>query len=90
MQFFFTFTPVLPLFFNDTVMPAFDNSHKALNNYYIICYDICILGTDLLCKEYTTPTKTAIIVTIEPVSAGVFGYYLQMRYSPILNYLVLS
>ena len=26
-------------------------------------------------QKFTTPAKTAIIFTMEPVSAGVFGYY---------------
>jgi drug/metabolite transporter (DMT)-like permease len=27
-------------------------------------------------QKFTTPAKTAIIFTMEPVSAGIFGYYL--------------
>jgi drug/metabolite transporter (DMT)-like permease len=38
-------------------------------------------------QKYTTPTKTALIFTMEPVMAGVFGYLLAGEILPLRGYL---
>ncbi len=66
---------------------------KSLNSYLIFSFAITsifatvyafIIQTTM--QKYTTPTKTALIFTMEPVMSGVFGYLLGNEILPFRGY----
>ncbi len=58
------------------IMPAsFDGVFLEALIITVIFATVFAFFTQTVMQKFTTPAKTAIIFTMEPVSAGIFGYY---------------
>jgi len=64
------------LFLDGHIMPkSFDGVFLEALIITVVFATIFAFFTQTHMQKFTTPAKTAIIFTMEPVSAGVFGYY---------------
>ena len=71
---FFSF--VASLFFDGGFMPVnFDSTFIEAIIITVLFATVFAFGVQTAMQRFTTPAKTAIIFTMEPVSAGVFGYF---------------
>jgi len=62
--------------FDHNVMPrAFDGVFLEALIVTVLFATVFAFGVQTAMQRYTTPAKTAIIFTLEPLSAGIFGYY---------------
>ncbi|WP_331775138.1 DMT family transporter [Sulfurospirillum sp. 1612] len=62
--------------FDHKIMPqAFDGVFLDALIVTVLFATVFAFGVQTAMQRYTTPAKTAIIFTLEPVSAGAFGYY---------------
>ncbi|MDX1808505.1 MAG: DMT family transporter [Sulfurospirillaceae bacterium] len=62
--------------FDKTIMPsAFDGVFLNAIIITVVFATVFAFGVQTAMQRYTTPAKTAIIFTLEPVSAGFFGYF---------------
>lgn len=69
---------IIPKHFNSYLIFSF-----AITSIFATVYAF-IMQTTM--QKYTTPTKTALIFTMEPVMAGVFGYLLGNEILPLRGY----
>ncbi len=61
---------------NGYIMPSsFDGLFLEAIVITVVFATIFAFFTQTVMQKFTTPAKTAIIFTMEPVSAGIFGYY---------------
>ena len=67
---------LLSLCFDSRTIPA-EASHAFLKALIITAVFATVLAdfTQTYVQRFTTPAKVAVIFTIEPLSAGIFGYY---------------
>ena len=64
------------LFLDGHIMPSsFDGVFLEALIVTVIFATVFAFFTQTVMQKFTTPAKTAIIFTMEPVSAGVFGYF---------------
>ena len=64
------------IFMDAQILPkSFDGVFLEALVITVIFATVFAFFTQTVMQKYTTPAKTAIIFTMEPVSAGVFGYY---------------
>jgi len=64
------------LFLDGEIMPkSFDGVFLEALIVTVVFATVFAFFTQTVMQKFTTPAKTAIIFTMEPVSAGVFGYY---------------
>ena len=64
------------LFLNGHIMPtSFEGVFLEALIVTVLFATVFAFFTQTVMQKFTTPAKTAIIFTMEPVSAGVFGYY---------------
>jgi len=64
------------LFLDGTIMPkSFDGILLEALIVTVLFATVFAFFTQTVMQKFTTPAKTAIIFTMEPVSAGIFGYY---------------
>lgn len=67
---------VCALVFDGVIMPkSFDGVFLQAIIATVIFATIFAFLVQTIMQKFTTPAKTAIIFTMEPVSAGIFGYY---------------
>ena len=67
---------VASLVFNGVFMPVnFDSTFMEALIITVLFATVFAFGVQTAMQRFTTPAKTAIIFTMEPVSAGVFGYF---------------
>ncbi|MFK5882273.1 MAG: DMT family transporter [Sulfurospirillum sp.] len=70
------FSLFLALIFDGGLMPpSIDVTFVEAIVVTVIFATVFAFGIQTSMQRYTTPAKTAIIFTMEPVSAGVFGYF---------------
>jgi drug/metabolite transporter (DMT)-like permease len=63
-------------FLDGEIMPqSFDGVFLEALIVTVVFATVFAFFTQTVMQKFTTPAKTAIIFTMEPVSAGVFGYY---------------
>ncbi len=64
------------MFCDNKVMPnSFDRTFLNAIIITVLFATVFAFGIQTAMQRYTTPAKTAIIFTLEPVSAGIFGYF---------------
>ncbi len=64
------------MFFDKKIMPnSFDRTFLNAIIITVLFATVFAFGIQTAMQRYTTPAKTAIIFTLEPVSAGIFGYF---------------
>lgn len=67
---------VAALVYDHKIMPhSFDGLFLDALIVTVLFATVFAYGVQTAMQRYTTPAKTAIIFTMEPLSAGVFGYY---------------
>lgn len=62
--------------FEGTARPNADGEFIAIILVLAVFATVVAFFTQNIAQRYTTPVKTVLILTLEPVSAGVAGYYL--------------
>ncbi len=71
------FSMIGAIFMDGRIMPnSFDGVFLEALVITVIFATVFAFFTQTVMQKFTTPAKTAIIFTMEPVSAGIFGYYL--------------
>ncbi len=63
------------IFDGGVMLKSFDAAFVQAIVITVIFATVFAFGVQTAMQRYTTPAKTAIIFTMEPVSAGVFGYF---------------
>lgn len=66
---------ICALFFEGSVAPVVDAEFIVAVGVLALFATVIAFFVQNIAQRYTTPVKTALILTLEPVSAGVVGYY---------------